>query len=514
MPRRAVGVTLPGMRSSLPKLLAATVAACALLPAAANAATISLEGGTYVYRPDAGENVSLLVSGGTVDGAPWTSFSDGGASVYNVGGTSCKKIDYDDRMYCPRGPLRIEGSEGNDSISLFSASEVPDSLAVTIDGKGGDDELKDTYDGRAGRTIIGGAGNDKIQGYAGNDTIDGGEGNDTVDGGVGADTVLGGAGDDVMWGDHYGDPAADVLDGGPGYDQIDEWTTPGGDYHPMPTVSLDGVANDGRPGENDNVTNIEKFQFHVSASFTGSDVAETVEVTNAIEGPATLAGNGGNDVLKAWDTDDTVDGGTGDDQLEGGLGNDVITGGPGKDTIMGESRSSYCTFLGSCKVPFGSDTIHAQDGEADTIDCGVGEDTAYVDPQDTVSNCETVIKGAAAGPGGPADTPKDGGGGPAAKLAFVGKGKVSLLRAGRLSVKVPCASACRISVTAKIGKRTVATGRTTLLKAGTAKIKLKPAGKQKGYLRKLRTGTLKVTATIKPAEGKTQKLSRSLKLKK
>jgi len=36
--------------------------------------------------------------------------------------------------------------------------------------------------------------------------------------------VRGGAGDDELWGDHYQDPGADLLDGAPGVDTTDEWT--------------------------------------------------------------------------------------------------------------------------------------------------------------------------------------------------------------------------------------------------------------------------------------------------
>ncbi|MDQ3739921.1 MAG: hypothetical protein M3389_03160, partial [Actinomycetota bacterium] len=54
---------------------------------------------------------------------------------------------------------------------------------------------------------------------------------------------------------------------------------------------------------------------------------------------------------------------------------------------------SQCGWLQSCTIPHGNDTIHARDGESDSIDCGVGTDTAIVDPADVVANCENVDAG-------------------------------------------------------------------------------------------------------------------------
>jgi hypothetical protein len=88
-----------------------------------------------------------------------------------------------------------------------------------------------------------------------------------------------------------------------------------------------------------------------------------------------LAGGAGDDKIYGRGGNDTLLGGAGDDYLDGGDGNDIITGGPGSDRILGGP---------------GSDTIHADDGERDTIDCGPGSDRAYVDAIDVVKNCEVV----------------------------------------------------------------------------------------------------------------------------
>ena len=86
----------------------------------------------------------------------------------------------------------------------------------------------------------------------------------------------------------------------------------------------------------------------------------------------TLDGNDGVLVLSVLPA--TVDGGTGDDLITGGAGADALTGGPGLDELNGGA---------------GNDRIYAADGEADTIDCGTGDDRAVTDASDVVTNCET-----------------------------------------------------------------------------------------------------------------------------
>ena len=163
---------------------------------------------------------------------------------------------------------------------------------------------------------------------------------------------------------------------------------------------MDGVANDGRPGEADNVINVERIESHVSGALAGGPGDDELTVwANIDEGNSTLAGNGGNDKLVAGDYQDALDGGPGNDVLNAGFGNDTVTGGPGADTIFADATSASCGWFSyTCKIPFGNDVVNARDGEADTVDCGVGTDTAMVDAIDTVANCENVNN---AGPPGP-----------------------------------------------------------------------------------------------------------------
>jgi hypothetical protein len=477
----------------LPLLTAATAAAVLLPAAVSSASTISAEGNTIVYR--ASQPTSLLVA--EYDGQ--VGLGDESAQIQTG-------LCHLDALYgiplCAAGhPLKIYGSAGRDRLQI--AFDMPDSLVAEIHGGDGNDEVLDASGGDAGRKLYGDGGNDTVQGYGGDDVIDGGDGNDEVDGGAGNDQVHGGNGNDTMWGDHYADPGADLIDGGPGYDNIADWSIPSDlENQPGVDVTLDGVANDGRPGEGDNVVGVEKFQMYVVGRLVGSDTAEDMNIYNPGNvGPSTLIGNGGDDRLIGNDFDDSVDGGAGNDHVEGGMGNDTVIGGPGKDEIYGDATSAYCTWY-SCKVPFGNDTIYAADGEADQIDCGIGEDTVYADAIDTVTNCE-MIDGAGPGVGdqpGGGDGP--GGGGGAAALSFsLGKVRLAALRSRGLKLSVPCASACTVSGTITLKGRKIGSGRGTALKAGTAKatLRLTKAGKQR--LKRLRTAKLTIKVVRTSADG-------------
>ena len=494
----------------MPRILTATIlATAALLLSAtlAQAATVSLESGSIVYRGQGAEGNSLLVS----TFQPWEdpntylSFDDSAPQTIIAGAPCFKSEGFDPRVLCPLDPsqpLVIHGSAGDDSLSIFS-NDVPDAKPIQIHGNAGNDEIEDVFTSTAGRILTGGPGKDTVLGYGGNDRIDGGDGNDLVDGGVGDDQVRGGGGDDELWGDHYKDPGADLLDGGPGTDYTEEWGIPSDlTQQPRAAVSLDGVANDGRPGEGDNVIAIERIRPPVVGDYVGSNGPDDIKIINpGNEGPSSLRGLGGNDVLVGYDFDDAVDGGAGNDTVEGGRGNDTVTGGPGRDTIYGDATSSHCSWY-SCKIPFGNDTINARDGEQDNIDCGIGTDTAVVDPIDVVANCETVQGGHGPGPGpGPAP-------GPLAGLTFsVKKTTLRALAKNGMTVAVPCPSACTISGTLLANGRKVGGGRAK--GSGTVSLKLKLDRKAKR--KRLRKVTVRITVK---AGGVSRTASRTVKLKR
>ena len=86
-----------------------------------------------------------------------------------------------------------------------------------------------------GVTLIGTAAADTLSGTARDDSLYGREGDDRLNGGAGIDSVDGGAG-------------ADDIRGGSGSDDAVSYGASNG-----VTVTLDDRANDGAPGERDNV---------------------------------------------------------------------------------------------------------------------------------------------------------------------------------------------------------------------------------------------------------------------
>jgi Ca2+-binding RTX toxin-like protein len=105
-------------------------------------------------------------------------------------------------------------------------------------------------------------------------------------------------------------------------------------------VTLDGLANDGAPGEND--------QAGVATTTSGSDV----------------------------------------ENVDGGDGNDVIVGTDGPNVLVSRAGSDTITGLG------GDDTIDTLDRTGDdTVNAGTGQDYCAVDLTDALTSCETVFSG-------------------------------------------------------------------------------------------------------------------------
>ena len=171
---------------------------------------------------------------------------------------------------------------------------------------------------------------------------DGGDGRDQlliIFTGVKNNSLSGGAGDDSV----RPGRGADDIHGGPGADSVAYIDAPTG-----VTVTLDDQPNDGGAGEGDNVHS---------------------DVENAGGGPG----------------DDHLEGTDGANRLDGGLGGaDVLDGGGGADILIGFA---------------GDDTIRAEDGAVDTVDCGEGTDTIQADPNDSLTACESVSSTDADGDG-------------------------------------------------------------------------------------------------------------------
>jgi Ca2+-binding RTX toxin-like protein len=384
----------------------AALAFAAAVPSTAHAVTIVRDGDAYVVRAAPGEQNVL---GMRVDSFDTTkiSFSDRTSNPMSADpalGCEITRNGFGGFASCPVlgtgiTTARLEAGDGDDELDI-NPFNLPFSAPVTMDGGPGNDDVEGpTTDLPV--IVRGGDGNDRVLGGQGADIADGGAGNDTVDGGDGDDVVTGGAGDDVISGGRTF--STDVMDGGPGNDRVaNDWTD--GDSI---RVTLDGVADDGRPGENDNVLSVEAIETRrIAFLVAGADPVD-FSVTNTPAGNSTLIGSPGSDKLRSGAYDDRIEGRGGADVIAAGGGNDSIVGGPGPDTILADG-GVICDFISCSENQQGNDSIDARDGEKDVIDCGPGTDAVLADAIDVTAGCEMVNGAPPVTEPPPAGTPSGG----------------------------------------------------------------------------------------------------------
>jgi Ca2+-binding RTX toxin-like protein len=467
------------------------VAALALTPAAASAGTIAYQGDMLVLTGAPGE-----VNGVTFGGEEAGRLSISDSTSYSFPGDRCTQLDAAYPIQCdiPAG-VRADLGDGDDFVVVDHM--VQGNPAVEVLGGGGNDNLK-AIDGNTRLTLDGGAGADVLRSEGGNDVLRGGPDGDELIGGAGSDVLEGGDGADKLTGDACEAPGADVLDGGAGFDTLTDWGDCGPDSDRRPvTVTVNGAADDGRPGEGDDVRDLDALRLFVPATVIGSDGDESVEIYAAADRePSSIQGRGGSDDLRSGSGRETIDGGAGDDRIEGGFNHDVLTGGPGKDAIYGDSTSGNCGGNGqSCTIPFGNDTIDARDGEADQVDCGPGEDKATVDAADTVAaNCESVSR----------EGVQPDGAESAMSLRIGKPGRLrALLRKG-LVVRLAGFPPGTTRISAHAGGRLAATRRVEIGQNATATARLRFTGKARRRLSRrrsvtlvVRAGSIKKTVTVK-----------------
>lgn len=196
-------------------------------------------------------------SGGSGDDRFAFNSDDPGSDTY-TGGPGTDEMSYRNASRAAVATLddvRNDGIAGEDDVrsdienlvgSQFSDSLTGSAAGNVIQGNDGSDVIN----GLGGDDWL--LGTDLIGQGSGNDTIAGGDGNDWLtDGGAGVSAVDGGAGDDFLW----TGPGADTFTGGPGRDLVDYGS---GMYESAldragVSVSFNGVADDGYPGEGDNI---------------------------------------------------------------------------------------------------------------------------------------------------------------------------------------------------------------------------------------------------------------------
>jgi hypothetical protein len=159
------------------------------------------------------------------------------------------------------------------------------------------------------------------------------------------------------------------LQGGAGADLLDARLAPGSaisysDHTAGVTVRLNGLADDGSPGEGDNVLGS-------LGSIEGGSGDDTLE---SGADAASLAGGAGNDTLVGspegesllgQDGDDDIAAGGGNDSLAGGAGTDLLSGGPGHD------EASYAGAVTPLRLSIGDGPNDGAAGEGDDIQADV-----------------------------------------------------------------------------------------------------------------------------------------------
>ena len=217
------------------------------------------------------------------------------------------------------------------------------------------------FGGPGNDVISGNAANDVLSGSTGNDVLAGDAGNDSLNGGVGNDTEEGGAGSDVM-------PEESGANGADTFTDSDQDATV--DYSARTAnlvIDVDGVADDGVPGEKDNVT---QSIYRVRGG-KGMD-----RLTAGRANGNLLFGGPGLDFLQGVNGDNLY-GDAGPDTLNGGPQHDKLIGGPGPDLELGNGGDDWFWQDGECSFPCppnGSDELHGGAG-VDRV-----EYTGRVDP--------------------------------------------------------------------------------------------------------------------------------------
>jgi Ca2+-binding RTX toxin-like protein len=403
-----------------------------------------------------GEDTLVAGDTGTVNGGDDADTVVGGRSLANV--TAVNGGNGDDTLASGVGDDNLTGGAGANTLAYVSViqgginvvsrsvgvlARLPEPGGTGIGGTLGGQENDIIHDDL--KTLIGSNHADYLTGSNGVDTIVGaapvGTGNGVVDTPAGNDAILGFGGNDTLVGGDTG-----TVNGGPGDDSIvgGRSTAPGAHTFLQGALGNDtlvsGLGNDdvlGGPGSNilayasvqqagldivnrgtNGVTaTLPNLGQTAAGGKTGGPEADTIH-----DDIGTLVGSNGNDVLQGNDLfnqivgvapagtagvppgpagNDALIGNGGTDLMFGAEGNDFEVGGAGNDIMLGVGGSDFLVGQGGAdnlNAGEGNDQAFSRDGVAEAVTCGLGTDTALVDPIDTqpAADCETFTPGAAA----------------------------------------------------------------------------------------------------------------------
>lgn len=339
----------------LGRLVAAAAALLAVAPSYAQGATVSLTDWKVSFEAAPGEANRV-----TVARTPESvRVSDEGAPL--VAGPGCALVG--GRVECPSelvASVALRLGDGDDVVEMHTATPT---------------------------TVAGGEGNDRLSGGEEVDLLDGGPGDDVLKSGIGDDRLVGGPGADVFAGGTGSELGPSFGEGGGGlhvagceveYDVVSPRDDLGTDVvsyaarsDPV-AVTVDGVANDGAPGEGDNVLPDVEWVLGGRASdrFVGDGRRNYF---TGFGGDDVFVGGGGNDLFLAGRGDDRFTGGAGNDCAAGGGGEDRLDAGSGADLLLGGLDFDRLS------AGDGDDAIVSRDGAPDVVTGGRGYDIGVVD---------------------------------------------------------------------------------------------------------------------------------------
>ena len=273
---------------------------------------------------------------------------------------------------CPSGFINLNDDTDAD-VWDEAGSRVQScirSVAVTIDGQGGNDNISGQGDDGTGEPW-----GDK---YCGHDnpplplTLNGGAGDDEIHGGVSDDFLIGGPGNDVI--DGGGDSADEAL----------------GAECKIALSALTGTLDD--------LLSLQKYKGD-TVVYAGSPAAVTVDLdpgevdigaatgdgTDVIQNVENIWGSPFNDTLSGDDTGNNILGFNGDDTIAGDAGNDCLWGNEGNDTFDENEGTSVAQ--GGVGTNNGSDFITGNNGLDDhvTYSARTTSIVVYLEPIPSVS---------------------------------------------------------------------------------------------------------------------------------
>ena len=367
----------------VPSLLFAGAPAGAVVNCTFSSGTVSVT----ITAPNEGATIARTAGGqiqvGGVQCGTATVTNTDKITVAGALGAQAARFDLANGGFAPGATAEGTGtSEIEIEIDLMTGNETtaqPDSVSITGTGAAdtvrmgtlginanGDDDADITgpagggtstiraeaYDiaGLAGPDVISGAGGvdvggafpiapaTRLDGGPAPDQLTGGDSSDTLIGGPGNDTENGGNNQDFFKEDAVANGNDDFVGGGSPYDTIDYGQRTAG-----VTVDLDGVADDGQPGvENDNVHSDIEIVYGGSGPDTIAD-ASGVFQTRTLQGGDggdTITGGPAGDILYGQGGDDTMHGGPQGDDLYGGRVPTTSSGTPGSTASSRTSTSA------------------------------------------------------------------------------------------------------------------------------------------------------------------------------